>query len=133
MYLAVVSLHIILSLALIGIVILQPGKGGDIGAAFGGAGGSTIFGPRGPGNVLQRITTGVAVAFMGTSITLAIYSNEALLAGTGDVMEELERRNAERMDQGDEASDPTGGEAVPVPVDEAPADEAPVDEAPEGE
>lgn len=114
MYMAIVSLHVILSLALIGIVILQPGKGGDIGAAFGGAGSSTIFGPRGPGNVLQTITTVVAILFMVTSISLAWFSNEALLSGTGDVMEELERRNEARISGADED--------VVEPADEASAD-----------
>ncbi len=120
MYMAIVALHVVLSLALIGIVILQPGKGGDIGAAFGGAGGSTIFGPRGPGSVLQSITTGVAVAFMCTSITLAYFSNEALLAGTGDVMEELERRNDARIEAdqaaADEAEDAALDETLGVPA-----------------
>lgn len=128
MYMAIVSLHVILSISLIGIVILQPGKGGDIGAAFGGAGSSTIFGPRGPGNLLQKITTGVAIAFMFTSIGLAWYSNEALLSGTGDVMEELERRNEARIsgdeepvvaDPGDVSSEP-GDQAETTPDEGSP-------------
>jgi preprotein translocase subunit SecG len=77
-----VALHVLLCLFLISVVLLQPGKGGDVGAAFGGGGGSTIFGPRGPTNVLQQATTAVAVLFMVTSFTLAIYSTPAL-AGWG--------------------------------------------------
>lgn len=96
MYIAIVAAHVILSLLLILIVIIQPGKGGDFGAAFGGAGGSTIFGPRGPTGALQQLTTAIAVLFMCTSIALAYLSNEALLSGSGDVLEEIERKAAER-------------------------------------
>lgn len=110
LYLGFVALHVILSLSLIVIVILQPGKGGDIGAAFGG-GGSAMFGPRGPGSAIQGITTGVAVAFMGTSIVLALYSNQALLSGGGDVMDVLEQRALDRRQRataGDESGEGVG-------------------------
>ena len=53
MELFVVSLHIILCIAMILIILLQPGKGGDVGAAFGGGGGGTMFGPRGPASLLS--------------------------------------------------------------------------------
>jgi len=91
MYLFTVVLHIVLCVFLVLIIILQPGKGGDVGAAFGGGGGgSTMFGPRGPTSLLQRATTFVAVAFMGTSLTLAIYSNKSILADS-QVDDELRR------------------------------------------
>jgi preprotein translocase subunit SecG len=80
-YLFVVVLHILLCLLLVMIVLLQPGKGGDVGAAFGG--GSSMFGPRGPTTALSRATTGVAVLFMVTSITLALMSGG--LAGNADL------------------------------------------------
>lgn len=90
-YLFVVSLHVILCLFLILIIILQPGKGGDVGSAFGGGGGgSTMFGPRGPANLLQRATTVVAVMFMATSVTLALYSNQRIMSDA-NVEEELQR------------------------------------------
>ena len=76
MYLFVVSLHIILCVAMILIILLQPGKGGDVGAAFGGGGGGTMFGPRGPASLLSKATTGAAVLFMITSMTLALYANK---------------------------------------------------------
>ena len=92
MYLFTVVLHIVLCVFLVLIIILQPGKGGDVGAAFGGGGGggSTMFGPRGPTSLLQRATPFVAVAFMGTSLTLAIYSNKSILADS-QVDDELRR------------------------------------------
>lgn len=89
LYPFIVSLHIVLSLVLILIIILQPGKGGDVGAAFGGGGGSTMFGPRGPANLLSRLTTVSAVLFMVTSITLALYSSQKV-AGSGGIAAMME-------------------------------------------
>ncbi|MEM6925529.1 MAG: preprotein translocase subunit SecG [Myxococcota bacterium] len=91
-YMFVVALHVMLCLFLILIIILQPGKGGDVGAAFGGGGGgsSTVFGPRGPTGLLQQATTVVAVLFMATSVTLALYSDRSMRAGSNveDAIEE---------------------------------------------
>ena len=66
-----VSLHVIVSTILISMVLLQKGKGADIGAAFGGAS-QTIFGPRGAQSFLAKLTTGAAVLFMVTSLFLAL-------------------------------------------------------------
>ena len=90
MYMFVVALHILLCILLVLIILLQPGKGGDVGAAFGGGGGSTMFGPRGPANLLTRATTLVAVLFMVTSVSLSIYSNRARQADA-DISGAIER------------------------------------------
>lgn len=65
----VVVIHIIASIGLIFVVLLQTGKGAEMGAVFGGSS-STIFGSSGAGNFLTRLTTGMAVVFMITSLTL---------------------------------------------------------------
>lgn len=65
------ALHFIVCFVLIGVVLLQRGKGADLGASLGGGGANTIFGSRGAGNFLTRITTASAIVFMGTSLTLA--------------------------------------------------------------
>ena len=70
-----ISLHIIVSTILIGMVLLQKGKGADIGAAFGGAS-NTVFGPRGAQSFMAKLTTGAAVIFMITSFFLAITSSK---------------------------------------------------------
>ena len=57
-------------------MLLQRGKGSDIGAALGGGGGNTVFGSRGAGNFLTKLTTGSAVIFMMTSLTLAYVGNQ---------------------------------------------------------
>ncbi len=105
MYLFVVTLHVLLAALLVLVIVLQPGKGSDVGAAFGGGGTSTLFGPRGPTNLLQRATTVVAFMFMGTSLTLALYSNRRMMADA-NVEEELLRLRQE------EAALGSGGEVV---------------------
>ncbi|MDR3643784.1 MAG: preprotein translocase subunit SecG [Clostridia bacterium] len=66
-----VSLHVIVSAILIGMVLLQKGKGADIGAAFGGAS-QTVFGPRGAQSFMAKLTAGAAIVFMFTSLALAL-------------------------------------------------------------
>jgi preprotein translocase subunit SecG len=68
----VVFLHVIVSLFLIGVVLLQQGRSADLAGAFGGQGSQTAFGPRAAANVLTRLTTWSAVIFMITSISLTI-------------------------------------------------------------
>ena len=67
-------LHIFVCLFLIFIVLIQGGKGADMGAAFGGGSSQTVFGGRGAATFLSKLTTGVAVVFMLTSLLLAIVS-----------------------------------------------------------
>ena len=71
-YYAVVVLHVIACLFLIGVVLLQQGKGQDLASAFGGGGTQTAFGPRGSANVLTRATAILAGVFMVTSLALTI-------------------------------------------------------------
>lgn len=64
-------IHIIVCLMLIAIVLLQSGKGAEIGAAFGGSS-QTLFGSRGAATFLSKLTTIAAIVFMITSLTLAV-------------------------------------------------------------
>ena len=73
----VYALHFIVCLILIGVVLLQRGKGADLGASLGGGGANTIFGSRGAGNFLTKITTASAIVFMGTSLSLAYLGYQA--------------------------------------------------------
>ena len=72
-------IHVIVCLLLILIVLLQSGKSADLAGAFGGAGSQTAFGARGTATFLSKLTTGAAVIFMITSMTLSIYRSK----GTG--------------------------------------------------
>jgi preprotein translocase subunit SecG len=67
-------LHILVSVILVGVVLLQSGKGASIGAAFGGGSSQTLFGSRGAADILSKITTASAIIFMLTSLGLAILS-----------------------------------------------------------
>jgi preprotein translocase subunit SecG len=77
LYVPLVVIHVTVAVALILIVLLQAGKGAGIGAAFGGAS-QTVFGPRGPGSFLGKLTTAAASIFMITSLVLAIFSSQHL-------------------------------------------------------
>jgi preprotein translocase subunit SecG len=68
--------HVVVCLFLVGIVLLQHGKGADIGATFGGSS-QSLFGSEGPLPLLNKITTAVAVIFMLTSVTLAYLSSQS--------------------------------------------------------
>lgn len=70
MHILLVTLHVSVATILILMVLLQKGKGADIGAAFGGAS-QTVFGPRGAQSFLSKLTAGAAIVFMLTSFTLA--------------------------------------------------------------
>jgi len=73
--------HLLACVFLILVVLLQTGKGAEMGAVFGGGGSSTLFGASGAGNFLTRLTTGTAIVFFVTSLTLA-YSSIAHTQGT---------------------------------------------------
>src|SRR3954468_16080463 len=73
MIVLVIIVHVIVSIGLIMVVLLQTGKGAEMGAVFGGSS-STIFGSSGAGNFLTRVTTGMAIVFMITSLTLGYFS-----------------------------------------------------------
>ena len=67
----VTTLHVIVCIFLVAVVLLQRGRGAQVGAVFGGGGGGTMFGSRGAGNFLTKLTTGAAIVFMLTSFTLS--------------------------------------------------------------
>jgi len=70
-----IIVHVIVSLFLIAVVLLQSGKGAEIGAAFGGSS-QTLFGSRGAATFLSKMTTISAVVFMVTSFVLAIVTTK---------------------------------------------------------
>jgi len=71
MSILVIIIHVIVSIALIMIVLLQTGKGADMGAAFGGGSSQTLFGSTGASTFLSKATTIAAIVFMITSLSLA--------------------------------------------------------------
>lgn len=75
MYTLIAIIHIIVCLILMAVVLLQAGKGAEMGAAFGGSS-QTIFGSRGAATFLSKLTVGAAILFMVTSLSLSILSRE---------------------------------------------------------
>ena len=67
--------HVIAAFSLILTVLLQAGKGAAMGSGLGGGSSQTMFGSSGAGNFLTKLTTGIAILFMVTSLTLATFSN----------------------------------------------------------
>ena len=72
----VVVVHVIVAASLVGLVMLQQGKGADMGAAFGAGASQTLFGSQGSGNFLTRMTSVLAVVFFVSSFTLAFFAKE---------------------------------------------------------
>lgn len=68
--------HILLAFGVIGLVMIQQGKGADAGASFGGGGSQTVFGGQGSGNFLSRMTAIFAAVFFATSMVLAVIASE---------------------------------------------------------
>lgn len=72
----VIFVHVIAAIAITGLVLIQHGKGADMGASFGSGASQTIFGSSGSGNVLSKSTSFMALVFFITSLFLAIMARE---------------------------------------------------------
>ena len=72
----ILIVHVLVALAIVGLVLIQQGKGADMGASFGAGGSQTLFGPSGGGNVLTRATAIFATIFFVTSISLAVIAKQ---------------------------------------------------------
>ena len=83
MYGFLITIHVIVSIALIVIVLLQAGKGADLGATFGTGGSQSLFGAGGGSSFLGKLTAGAAVIFMVTCLSLAYLSSKP---GTSSIM-----------------------------------------------
>ncbi len=117
-------IYILDCLLLIGIILLQPGEGGDLAAAFGGASSQTAFGARGSATFLQKLTTGLAVLFMVLSIVLVMVSNTK----KSNLMERSLPAAAMPQPAAPASSKPAP--AQPSPAAAAPAPQAPAGTAP---
>lgn len=106
----VLAIHILVAIAIIGLVLMQHGKGADMGAAFGSGASGSLFGATGSANFLSRATGILAAIFFVTSLTLA-YFGSSKPKTTGSLMQEPV--------QSESVSQPTSaaGEAPAAPVD----------------
>ena len=104
------TIHILVALAIIGLVLMQLGKGADMGAAFGSGASGSLFGATGSANFLSRTTGILAAVFFATSLSLAYVASHKPKT-TGSVMQETV--------QSQPVSQPAaaGGESPAVPAD----------------
>jgi preprotein translocase subunit SecG len=109
------ALHFIACFVLIAVVLLQRGKGADLGASLGGGGANTVFGSRGAGNFLTKITTASAITFMATSLSLSYLGYQASDVRLFDDSEPFEIPLAPGADAPAESG---GLEEIPMPVAE---------------
>ena len=76
MFNIILAIHIIVAIAMIGLILIQHGKGADAGASFGAGASGTVFGAAGSANFLTRATAVLAVIFFTTSLTLAVHARK---------------------------------------------------------
>ena len=121
LYTLIVILHVFICFLMIGAILLQSGKGAEIGAAFGGSS-QTVFGSRGPANFLSKLTVTVAAVFMLTSLTLAILAKERNLASTVIDLNKKTETAAPEATAAPETSAQPATESTPSANEAAPAD-----------
>jgi len=130
----VLAVHVVVSVFLILVVLLQSGQAGDIASAFGGGGSQAAFGPRGSSNVLTKATTWSAAIFMVTSILLVFLSQDR----GGSVLDEVETpaptpavQTAPAEPGGEQESGQqapaAAGDETSAPTGEAPAENVPAE------
>ena len=106
----VLTVHILVAIAIIGLVLMQHGKGADMGAAFGSGASGSLFGATGSAKFLSRTTGVLAAVFFATSLTLAyIGSNKPKT--TGSLMQDTVQSQTVSQPA------PAGGESLAVPAD----------------
>ncbi|MFW5824992.1 MAG: preprotein translocase subunit SecG [Marinobacter sp.] len=118
----VVVVHVVIAVALVGLILIQQGKGADAGAAFGGGASQTVFGSQGSGSFLVRVTSILALVFFITSFSLALFAKQrAEVAGEAGVptVEQIQQSPDERQAEDDgqpslsEEEENGDGDAIP--------------------
>jgi preprotein translocase subunit SecG len=131
MYGVIIAVHVLVSLFLIFVILLQPGRADGMAAFGGGGGASSVFGGRGSVTFLAKVTEVCAAIFMITSLTLAYrssHTDSVLRARRNIAAQEAQKQGPVNppLPTGQTAPAPaTGGAAVPVPGDQAPGPAAP--------
>lgn len=82
--LLIIIVHVILAVLVIGLVMIQQGKGADMGASFGGGGAQTVFGASGSGNFITKTTSIMVAFFFVTSFSLAVIARERADSSVGN-------------------------------------------------
>jgi preprotein translocase subunit SecG len=135
MFYFLLSVHLVLCVALVCLVLLQQGKGADLGATLGGGGANTVFGAGGATDFIVKITTGIAITFMVTSILL-VKSYKSVVSDPSALVDDKTFEDSAVHTEGKvQAAPATGdsatGTSAPMvnPASENPAAEAPKKDA----
>jgi preprotein translocase subunit SecG len=118
MFYLVTTIHVIVSVFLIIVVLLQSGKAADLAGAFGGLGSQTVFGPRGSATVLTRATTISAIVFMLTSLVLSLVSSGGPAGGGSgsDILDKMSSPSSSSAPATPGKAGTPATPATPVPV-----------------
>src|SRR5271168_5227040 len=91
----ILAVHILLALMIIGLVLLQRGKGAEAGAGFGAGASGTVFGARGASTALSRATGILAGIFMLTSLSLTYVGTHKATSSSSSILEQLQQQPAQ--------------------------------------
>jgi preprotein translocase subunit SecG len=91
-----IVLHVLVALTIIGLVLLQHGKGADMGSGFGGGASGSLFGATGSANFLSRTTAVLAAIFFVLSLALAYTATRKPAAEGGGVIDVIRQREADK-------------------------------------
>jgi len=116
----ILLVHLLTALAIIGLILMQQGKGADMGASFGAGASQTLFGSAGSGNFFSRLTALLAAVFFITSFSLAVVAKNKTTVDDDFAIPELQEIAPERGDVPAVEAESD----VPVPEDEAAAPES---------
>ncbi|MFT5117538.1 MAG: preprotein translocase subunit SecG [Kiritimatiellia bacterium] len=125
----VIVVHILVALAIIGLILMQQGKGAEAGASFGGGASQTVFGSRGGSNFFARATGVLAFVFFATSFSLAIIAKEktgiSVDVGIPSVLEQPVVESEIPVVEASESAEQTLESELPVVIREAVSESAP--------
>jgi preprotein translocase subunit SecG len=125
----ILSVHILLALMIVGLVLMQRGKGAEAGAGFGSGASGTVFGARGTATLFSKLTAVFAALFFGTSLLLAYMGTRSPNEPTS-VLERAAQDEAHTPSAAKPAAAPAPMSAAPAPAAPAPAVPAPAAPAP---
>jgi preprotein translocase subunit SecG len=112
-----IVLHVLIALAIIGLVLLQHGKGADMGSGFGGGSSGSLFGATGSANFLSRTTAVLAALFFLLSLALAYTATRKPAAEGGGVIDAIRQQEAQKP--APKADDKPAAQPAPVPAPES--------------
>jgi preprotein translocase subunit SecG len=125
----VVIVHVLAALGITGLVLIQHGKGADMGASFGSGASQTVFGSVGSGNALTKSTTWLATIFFITSLVLALFAKQQAGQNIQDslLIENPEQFNTEVQQESDVpvAADPAASDVPALPTTESQTGDVP--------